>query len=50
MTSNKDRDQERPETLDDLTPRERAVIEQFLRDYPGSDPIEVIKDFRREAL
>ncbi len=28
----------RRETLADLTPRERLVIEQFLRDYPGSDP------------
>jgi predicted RNA-binding protein Jag len=45
-----DRDQEQPETLDDLTPLERKIIEQFLLDYPGTSPEEAIKDFRDQGL
>jgi hypothetical protein len=40
----------RPETLDDLTPLERKIIEQFLLDNPGTSPEEAIKDFRDQGL
>jgi predicted RNA-binding protein Jag len=45
-----DRDQERPERLEDLTPLERKIIDQYLKHYPGTDPEEAIKEFRAQGL
>jgi hypothetical protein len=40
----------RPETLDDLTPRERALILAFLKDYPSVSPEEAIKEFLEQGM
>lgn len=45
-----DRDQEQPEGLDDLTPLERKIIEQYLKDYPGTDPEDAIREFRAQGF
>jgi hypothetical protein len=45
-----DRDQDQPETLNDLSPLERAIIDQYLKNYPGTDPEEAIKEFRAQGL